>query len=72
MIDSTRLIPPASGSARNPILFGVSEGLAQLLPLPEDDSAALRPIPATAAGTGPAPAWIEPGTETSAEAEQTR
>lgn len=36
MIDSTRLLPPVSGLATNPILFGVSEGLARLLPLPED------------------------------------
>ena len=72
MIDSTRLIPPASGSARNPILFGVSEGLARLLPLPEDDLAALGPIPAIDPGTGPAPASVDPLGEPSAEAGQPR
>lgn len=53
MIDSTRLLPPVSGLSTNPILFGVSEGLARLLPLPEDDTfASLRPA---ALGEDPAP-----------------
>ena len=36
MIDSRFLLPPGSGLRTNPVLFGVSEGLAQLLPLPDD------------------------------------
>lgn len=55
MIDSTRLLPPVSGLSINPILFGVSEGLARLLPLPlpEDDTlVSLRPA---ALGEDPAP-----------------
>ncbi|QIJ77107.1 hypothetical protein GU700_22565 [Methylobacterium sp. NI91] len=53
MIDSTRLLPPVSGLSTNPILFGVSEGLARLLPLPEDDTfASLQPA---ALGEDPAP-----------------
>lgn len=56
MIDSTHLLPPVSGLSTNPILFGVSEGLARLLPLPADDSvAALSPIAATGNGSVPAP-----------------
>ncbi|BAU93591.1 hypothetical protein MPPM_4986 [Methylorubrum populi] len=54
MIDTTRLHPPGSGLSTNPILFGISEGLARLLPLPEDDAFAARwPL---AAGEEPAPA----------------
>jgi hypothetical protein len=41
MIDSTRLLPPGFGLSTDPVLFGVSEGLARLLPLPDDDFAAL-------------------------------
>ncbi len=53
MIDSTRLLPPVSGLSTNPILFGVSAGLARLLPLPENDTfASLRPA---APGEDPAP-----------------
>lgn len=38
MIESTFLLPPGSGLRANPVLFGVSEGLARLLP-PLDDRA---------------------------------
>ncbi len=53
MIDSTLLLPPGSGLRTNPVLFGVSEGLAQLLPLP-DDTLAL-PWQAGGGGEGAAP-----------------
>ena len=41
MLDSTPLLPPGFGLSTDPVLFGVSEGLARLLPLPDDDFAAL-------------------------------
>ncbi|GJE79861.1 MULTISPECIES: hypothetical protein [Methylorubrum] len=53
MIDSTLLLPPGSGLRTNPVLFGVSEGLAQLLPLP-DDTLAL-PWQAEGGGEGAGP-----------------
>lgn len=38
MIDTVLLIPPGFGPTANPLLFGVSEGLARLFPLPGDQS----------------------------------
>ncbi|MFF8800187.1 MULTISPECIES: hypothetical protein [unclassified Methylobacterium] len=35
MIETTSLLPPDSGLRANPVLFGVSEALAYLLPPPE-------------------------------------
>ncbi|AMB47824.1 hypothetical protein Y590_22965 [Methylobacterium sp. AMS5] len=64
MIDSIRLLPPGFGLSADPVLFGVSDALARLLPLPNDDFAAL-----CQSGTGGgsavlAPASAEPPSET--------
>ena len=56
MIDSKHLLPPVSGPSTNPILFAISEGLARLLPLPEDDAFGLSRIAAAGEGAVPAPA----------------
>lgn len=65
MIDSTFLLPPGSGPRTNPVVFGVSEGLAHLLPLPEDPfvlpwqtEASGEAVPAPAAGPHPAEAGL--------------
>lgn len=53
MIDSTSLLPPGSGLRTNPVLFGVSEGLAQLLPLPDDTLALPRQAERSGEGASP-------------------
>lgn len=42
MIDTARLVPPGYGPKANPLLFGVSEGLSRLFPLPEAGPAPAR------------------------------
>ncbi len=37
MIDTVNLLPPGFGPRANPLLFGVSEGLLRLFPLPTAD-----------------------------------
>ncbi len=37
MIDTVNLLPPGFGPRANPLLFGVSEGLLHLFPLPTAD-----------------------------------
>ncbi len=39
MIDTVHLLPPGLGPRANPLLFGVSEGLMRLFPLPVADQA---------------------------------
>lgn len=49
MIDTFRLHPPGFGLMADPLLFGVSEGLLRLFPLPDQDF----PLPCALAGEGP-------------------
>lgn len=51
MIETTSLLPPDSGLRANPVLFGVSEALAYLLPPPEACSRAAQGPGCEAAGT---------------------
>lgn len=37
MIDTVNLLPPGFGPRADPLLFGVSEGLLRLFPLPAAD-----------------------------------
>lgn len=39
MIDTVNLLPPGFGPRADPLLFGVSEGLLRLFPLPASDQA---------------------------------
>lgn len=41
MIDTVNLLPPGFGPRANPLLFGVSEGLLRLFPLPLADQPAV-------------------------------
>lgn len=40
MIDTVDLLPPGYGPRANPLLFGVSEGLLRLFPLPAAEPSA--------------------------------
>lgn len=64
MIDSTRLLPPGFGLSADPVLFGVSDGLARLLPLPDDDFAALCQTGTGGEGAVLASTAAEPSSET--------
>ena len=63
MIDSTSLLPPGFGLSADPVLFGVSDGLARLLPLPDDDLAVLYQTVTAGEGAVFAPASAEPSAE---------
>lgn len=41
MIDTVNLLPPGFGPRADPLLFGVSEGLLRLFPLPTADQPAV-------------------------------
>ncbi|KQT61654.1 hypothetical protein ASG52_01875 [Methylobacterium sp. Leaf456] len=53
MIDTVNLLPPGFGPRANPLLFGVSEGLMHLFPLPTADHPA---VVASEPSVEPAPA----------------
>ncbi|WP_110351093.1 hypothetical protein [Methylobacterium sp. B4] len=63
MIETISLLPPDSGLRANPVLFGVSEALAYLLPPPKACSLAEEGPGREAAGTptrDPAEAGVGP------------
>lgn len=63
MIETISLLPPDSGLRANPVLFGVSEALAHLLPPPEACGLAAEGPGQEAAGTpagDPADAGVGP------------
>jgi hypothetical protein len=57
MIDTVNLLPPGFGPRANPLLFGVSEGLMHLFPLPVNEQTA-------GAGTEPS---LDAGQDTAPE-----
>ncbi|MCJ2028738.1 hypothetical protein MKK50_04860 [Methylobacterium sp. J-043] len=65
MIDSTSLLPPGFGLSADPVLFGVSDGLARLLPLPDDDFAVFYQTVTAGEGAVFAPASAEFSAEAS-------